>query len=157
MNSSRPQASRLDSFKSSISQDWKTMMKYIIAVAMLFMVTTMASGTMWLYQEPDYLQMGNQFTTPFFKPANLSPFEIINAPYFPLLGEGFYTSAAPVSSKSPQPTVQIKSSGKLDVTPPFIDFSGNFENNLEYAATKSSLRIGQGNGSATLNAPWMIK
>jgi hypothetical protein len=133
------------------------MTKHFIAVAMLFMVTTMASGTMWLYQEPDYLQMGNQFTAPFFKPANLSPFEIMNAPYFPLLGEGFYTSAAPVSSKSPPPTVQINSSGKVDVTPPFIDFSGHFENNLKYATSKSSFRIGQGNGSATLNTPWMIK
>ncbi len=133
------------------------MIRHLVIIALLFMAASMASGTMWLYQEPDYLHTGIQFTTPFFKPANLSPFEIINAPYFPLLGEGFYTSAAPVTSKSLQPTVEIKSSGKVEATPPFIEFSGNFEKNLKYAATKSSFRIGQGNGSSTLNMPWMIK
>jgi hypothetical protein len=133
------------------------MIKHLVIIGLLFMVISAASGTMWLYQEPDYLQMGTQFTMPFFKPANLSPFEIINAPYFPLLGEGFYTSAAPIAPKSSQPTVEIKSSGKVEVAPPFIEFTGNFENNLKYATTKSSFRIGQGNSSATLNAPWMIK
>jgi hypothetical protein len=146
-----------DIFKSPISQDWKTMMKHLVIIAMLFMVASMASGTMWIAQEPDYLQIGTQFTTPFFKPTNLSPFEIINATYFPLLGEGFYTNAAPVTSKSSQPTVEIKSNGTVQFTPPLMEFSGNLENNLKYATAKSSFRIGQGNGSATLNAPWMIK
>lgn len=133
------------------------MIKHLAMITMLLALSGISSGTMWLYQEPDYLQMGTQFTTPFFKPINLSPFEIINAPYFPLLGEGFHTSAAPITSKSLQPTVEIKSNGKVETAPPFIDFTGSFENNLKYAITKSSFRIGQDNQSANLSTPWMIK
>jgi hypothetical protein len=146
-----------DIFKSSIRKDWKTMMKHLAIIAVFLTAASIASGTMWLSQEPDYLQIGGQFTAPFFKPTNLSPFEIINAPYFPLLGEGFYANAAPVTQKSLQPTVEIKSSGKVEMTPPFIDFTGHFENNLRYATTKSSFRIGQGSSSAALNTPWMIE
>lgn len=133
--------------------------KYLIATAILCITATAVSGTMWENQVPDFLQMGSgyQFTTPIFKPTELSPFEIINAPYFPLLGEGFYTSAAPLQPTTLKPTVTINSTGNVDATPPFMDFSGNFENNLKYAESKSSLRIGQGSSSATLNTPWMVK
>jgi hypothetical protein len=133
------------------------MIKYLITFAMLCSVIIAASGTIWLNQEPDYLQLGSQFATPLFKPANISPFEIINAPYFPLLGEGFYTNTAPLQPKSQQPIAKINSSGIINDAIPIMDFSGNFENNLKYAASKSSLRIGQGSSSTTLNTPWLIK
>ena len=138
-----------------------TKIKYLITIAILSAIATTVSGTMWENQIPDFLQMGAQsqyqFTAPIFKPAELSPFEIINAPYFPLLGEGFYTGAAPLKQTTLNPTVTINSTGKVDAIPPLMDFSGNFENNLKYAESRSSLRIGQGGSSATLNTPWMIK
>lgn len=138
-----------------------TKIKFLITIAILTAVATTVGGTMWENQMPDFMQMGAQsqyqFTAPIFKPAELSPFEIINAPYFPLLGEGFYTSAAPLKQTTLNPTVTINSTGKMDSTPPLMDFSGNFENNLKYAESRSSLRIGQGSSSATLNTPWMVK
>jgi hypothetical protein len=133
--------------------------KYLITIAILSAIATTVSGTMWENQVPDFLLIGSQyqFTTPIFKPTELSPFEIINAPYFPLLGEGFNTSAAPLKPTTQNSTVTINSTGKVDAVPPLMDFSGNFENNLKYAESKSSLRIGQGSSSATLNTPWMVK
>jgi hypothetical protein len=136
-----------------------TKIKYLITIAILSAIATTVSGTMWENQVPDFLQMGSQypFTAPIFKPTGISPFEIINAPYFPLLGEGFYTSAAPLKPTTQNSTVTINSTGKVVSTPPLMDFSGNFENNLKYAESKSSLRIGEGSSSTTLNTPWVIK
>jgi hypothetical protein len=136
-----------------------TKIKYLITIAFLCAIVTTVNGTMWENQVPDFLQIGPQFqfTAPIFKPTELSPFEIINAPYFPLLGEGFYTSAAPLQPTTQKPTVTINSTGKVETIPPLMSFSGNFENNLKYAESKSSLRIGEGSSSATLNTPWMIK
>lgn len=133
--------------------------KYLITIAILCAIATTVSGTMWENQVPDFLQVGAQFqfTAPIFKPTELSPFEIINAPYFPLLGEGFYTNAAPLHPTTKNPTVTINSTGKVETIPPFMSFSGNFENNLKYGESKSSFRIGQGSGSTTLSTPWMIK
>lgn len=138
-----------------------TKIKYPITIAILCAIATAVGGTMWENQVPDFLLIGSgspyQFTAPIFKPTELSPFEIINAPYFPLLGEGFYTSAAPLKPTTQNPTVTINSTGKVDSTPPLMSFSGSFENNMKYAGSKSSLRIGQGSSSTTLNTPWMIK
>jgi hypothetical protein len=136
-----------------------TKIKYLITIAILCTITMMVSGTMWENQMPDFLQIGIQFqfNAPIFKPSGLSPFEIIKAPYFPLLGKGFYTSAAPLQSTTQKPTETINISRKVNVVPPLTDFSGNFENNLKYAESKSSLRIGQGSSSATFSTPWMIK
>lgn len=133
--------------------------KYLITIAILCAIATTVSGTMWENQVPDFLQVGSQFqfTAPIFKPTELSPFEIINAPYFPLLGEGFYTNAAPLHPTTKNPTVTINSTGKVETIPPFMSFSGNFENNLKYGESRSSFRIGQGSSSTTLSTPWMIK
>jgi hypothetical protein len=133
--------------------------KYLITIAILFAIAATVSGTMWENQMPDFLQIGfqYQFTAPVFKTTELSPFEIINAPYFPLLGEGFYTSAAPLQPTTNKSTVTINSTGSVNAIPTLMSFSGNFENNLMYGASKSSFRIGQGGSSAALNAPWMVK
>lgn len=133
------------------------MIKGSFVLAIMIVLMGFASGTNWLNQEPYYLQIGSQFTTPFFRPVNLSPFEIINAPYFPLLGEAFSFSAAPIEPKTSKPTVEIRSNriGKSLLLN--SDFSGSFENNLRYAIGKSSLRIGQNSNSTTLNVPWLVK
>lgn len=147
--------------KSSADTNYNTMtkIKYLITIAILSAIATTVSGTMWENQVPDFLQMGSQshFNAPIFNPTGISPFEIINAPYFPLLGEGFYPSSAPLKPTTQNSTVTINSTGKVVSIPPLIDFSGNFENNLKYAESRSSLRIGQGSSSATLNTPWIIK
>ena len=98
--------------------------KYLITIAILCAIATTVSGTMWENQMPDFLQIGSQyqFTAPIFKPTELSPFEIINAPYFPLLGEGFYTSAAPLQPTTQNPTVTVNSTGKVDAIPPLDGF-----------------------------------
>ncbi len=128
------------------------MMKYLLAVGMLMILAGTTTGTMWLYNE-DFLMLGPQPSSSSFTPANITPFEIINAPFFPLLGESFYKNSLPVQVKSSANTVEIGSTGAKPMAPVRITFSGNPENNLKYAEQKSSLRVG-GSGSWTnLNVP----
>ena len=128
------------------------MMKYIIPIAMLFMLAGTALGTMWLYDDPAFFQIGSQAQVASYKPANISPFEIINSPYFPLLGQGFYFNAIPVKLSNSTDAIQIGSSGNIALSPTPVTFGGHLENNLKYAMGKSSLRIGQQGSWTTLNA-----
>jgi hypothetical protein len=130
------------------------MMKYLIPIAMLLILGTTASGTMWLYNA-DFFMLGPQPSAASFKPASLSPFEIINAPFFPLLGEGFYTDPIPLQLRNATTAVEITST-KSTAYPVMATFSGNFENNLKYAQSKSSMRIGEGGSWNSLNVPGLI-
>jgi hypothetical protein len=130
------------------------MMKYLIPIAMLLILGTTASGTMWLYNA-DFFMLGPQPSAASFKPASLSPFEIINAPFFPLLGEGFYTDPIPLQLRNATTSVEI-TSAKSTAYPVMATFSGNFENNLKYAQSKSSMRIGEGGNWNSLNVPGLI-
>jgi hypothetical protein len=130
------------------------MMKYLIPIAMLLILGTTASGTMWLYNA-DFFMLGPQPSAASFKPASLSPFEIINAPFFPLLGEGFYTDPIPLQLRNATTAVEITST-KSTAYPVMATFSGNFENNLKYAQSKSSVRIGEGGSWNSLNVPGLI-
>jgi hypothetical protein len=130
------------------------MMKYLIPIAMLLILGTTASGTMWLYNA-DFFMLGPQPSAASFKPASLSPFEIINAPFFPLLGEGFYTDPIPLQLRNATTAVEITST-KSTAYPVMATFSGNFENNLKYAQSKSSMRIGEGGNWNSLNVPGLI-
>jgi hypothetical protein len=130
------------------------MMKYLIPIAMLLILGTTASGTMWLYNA-DFFMLGPQPSAASFKPASLSPFEIINAPFFPLLGEGFYTDPIPLQLRNATTSVEITST-KSTAYPVMTTFSGHFENNLKYAQSKSSVRIGEGGSWNSLNVPGLI-
>jgi hypothetical protein len=130
------------------------MMKYLIPIAMLLILGTTASGTMWLYNA-DFFMLGPQPSAASFKPASLSPFEIINAPFFPLLGEGFNTDPIPLQLRNATTAVEITST-KSTAYPVMATFSGNFENNLKYAQSKSSMRIGEGGSWNSLNVPGLI-
>ncbi len=145
------------------------MRRYIIPIAMLFVLAGLSSGTMWLYTDPTFfsgLPSGTTATSfgyqsqssPIgtFKPLDLSPFEIINSPLFPMLGHGFSINTSSGQDQSKTTVVSLGSSGKLDSTPPQITFSGGMENNLKYAESKSSLRVGQGGTWANLNNPGLI-
>lgn len=129
------------------------MMKYLTSMAMLFMLAGTALSTMWLYDDPSFFQMGTGFSAPMFKPGAISPLEIVNAPYFSMLGQGFYTDAIPVQIRNSSNVIEIGSSGKLNAAPVQITFGEHLENNLKYAQTRSSLRVGQQGGWATLNIP----
>jgi hypothetical protein len=131
------------------------MMKYLIPIAVFLMLAGTAWGTMWLYNDPDFFQTGSQPQAGSFTPSSLSILEIVDAPYFPLLGQGFYTDAIPVQIKNDSNTVQI-SSGIKATAPVQITFGGNLENNLKYAQTKSSLRIGTEGTWGTLNTPGVL-
>jgi hypothetical protein len=131
------------------------MMKYLIAVAMLLILGGTTCGTMWLY-DGDFFMLGPQYAASSFAPQNITPFEIINAPFFPLLGETFYKNPLPVQVKSTASTVEIGSTGTRPTAPVQVTFSGNLENNLKYAQSKSSLRIGKEGSWASLNVPGVI-
>jgi hypothetical protein len=144
------------------------MTKYIISIAILLMLAGMASATMWLYTDPTFFTVGAQSPNAenyqlhlfdsgsssdmgTFRPANLSPFEIINAPFFPLLSGGFGNSTENMT----QP-IEIRSTGGMDVTPLPLTFNGGMENNLKYAQSRSSIKIGQNGGWTNLDTPWLV-
>ncbi len=131
------------------------MMKHLIPIAMLLILGTTASGTMWLYND-DFFMLGPQISAASFKPASLSPFEIINAPFFPLLGEGFYKDPIPMQLRNATTSVEITSTGKLTADPVLATFGGHLENNLKYAEAKSSVRVGAGGSWTSLNVPGLI-
>jgi|GEM_PF-256715 hypothetical protein len=151
------------------------MKRYLIPI-MIILLAGAASGNIWLNDESLYLMDTTHFVTPYFKPANMSPFEIIDAPYFGLVGANLgsiqtISSEQPVSlggsettstnsatSSTSSAPVFIKST-PAETAPPHVDFSGNLENNLHYAESKSSLRVGQayGAGWTNLQNPWLIK
>jgi hypothetical protein len=119
------------------------MMKYAIAVAVLLMLAGTGLATMWLYDDPMLFQMSYPSQAASFKPADISILEIIDAPYFPLLGQGFYSNAIPVELSNNTNAVQIGGKGSVSNFPASITFGGHLENNLKYAQSKSSLRVGE--------------
>jgi hypothetical protein len=131
------------------------MMKYLIAVAMLLILGGTTGGTMWLY-DGDFFMLGPQRAPSSFSPDNITPFEIINAPFFPLLGESFYRNPLPVQVKGADNMIEISSTGEKATAPVKLTFSGHLENNLKYAQSKSSLRIGAEGSWTSLDVPGVI-
>jgi len=131
-------------------------MKYIIPIAMLFILAGGAWGTMWTYDDPSFFQTGSSSQAGNFIPASISILEIVDAPYFSLLGQGFYTNALPVQLSNSSNTVQISSIGAKNASPTQVTFGGHLENNLKYAQSKSSLRIGKEGTWTTLNIPGVL-
>jgi hypothetical protein len=133
------------------------MMRYTIAVAVLLILSATGLATMWTYDDPMFFQTGSyKSTNTFFKPADTSILEIVNAPYFPLLGLSFYTEAIPVKLTNSTNTVQIgsKGAGTLSIVP--VTFGEHAEDNLRYAQGRSSLRIGPQGSWSTLNTPGLL-
>jgi hypothetical protein len=132
------------------------MMKHLIPIAMLFLLAGTCWGTMWLYDDPAFMQLGSSLQTASFRPANVALLEIVNAPYFPLLGQGFYNDAIPLQLGNASNVIQIGSKGSTAASPIPITFGGHLEDNLRYAQSKSSLRIGQQGTWNTINTPGVL-
>jgi len=122
----------------------EAMAKHIAALAVLLMLSTSAIATMWTYHDPMLFQAG--YPNPSSRPADLSLMEIVKSPYFPLLGQSFYSNALPVNLTNSTNTIQIGSKGAGTLGPIPVTFGGHLEDNLRYAQGRSSLRIG-GEGS----------
>jgi hypothetical protein len=131
------------------------MMKHVVLIAMLLILGGTASATMWLYNA-DFFMLGPQSTGASFKPASLTPFEIIDAPFFPLLGEGFYKDPIPMQLKNTTSAVEITSTGNLPTEPVRLTFGGHMENNMKYAQSRSSMRVGNGGSWNTLSFSGLI-
>lgn len=129
------------------------MMKYLIPVAILFILAGSAMGTMWLYNDPTFFQMGTPTQSAAFKPANMPALEIADVPNFPLLGQGFYNDAIPVKLTNSSSTTQIGSKSPIAFQPITVTFGGHLENNMKYAQSRSSLRVGAQDSWTTLNTP----
>ncbi|MCX6672246.1 MAG: hypothetical protein NTY37_00490 [Methanothrix sp.] len=132
------------------------MMKYTIAVAVLLMLAGSGLATMWLYDDPMFFQMSYPSQVASFKPADISILEILDAPYFPLLGQSFYSDAIPVKLRNNTNTVQIGSKAPGSMSPISVTFGGHLEDNMKYAQSKSSLRIGSQGSWSTLNVPGVL-
>ena len=127
------------------------MAKHIAALAVLLMLSTTAIATMWTYHDPLLFQAG--YPNPISRPADLSLLEIVKSPYFPLLGQSFYSNAIPVNHSNSTNTIKIgsKGAGGLGAVP--VTFGEHLEDNLRYAQSRSSLRIGGEGSWNSLNAP----
>ncbi|OPY54818.1 MAG: hypothetical protein A4E49_00829 [Methanosaeta sp. PtaU1.Bin112] len=132
------------------------MMKYSIALAVLLMLAGTGLATMWLYDDPMFFQTNYPAKVESFKAADMSILEIIDSPYFPLLGQSFYTSAIPVKLSNNTNTIQIGSKASSAMSPVQVTFGGHLEDNLKYAQSKSSLRIGSQGSWGTLNTPGVL-
>jgi hypothetical protein len=120
------------------------MANHIALLAALLMLSTSAMATMWTYHDPMIFQTG--YSNPISRSADISLMEIVKAPYFPLLGQSFYSNALPVNLTNSSNTIQIGSKGAGTLGPIPVTFGGHLEDNLRYAQGRSSLRIG-GEGS----------
>jgi hypothetical protein len=134
----------------------EAMMKYTIAVALLLMLAGTGLATMWIYDDPMFFQINPTSQVASFKPANTSILEILDTPYFPLLGQSFNSNAIPVMLSNNTNTVQIGSKGTGSMSPVSVTFGGHLEDNLRYAQSKSSLKIGQQGTWSTLNTPGLL-
>jgi len=129
------------------------MIKYTILVAVLLMLAGTGLATMWLYDDPMLFQTSYPSHVTSFKPAGISILEILDAPYFPLLGQSFYSNAIPVKLSNNTNTIQIGSKSSGSMSPISVTFGGYLEDNMRYAQSKSSLRIGTQGSWSTLNVP----
>ena len=125
------------------------MEKHIAPLALLLMLSTSAMATMWDYHDPMIFQTG--YTNPISRSADISLMEIVKAPYFPLLGQSFYSDAIPVNLSNSSNTIQIGSHGVGTLGPSPVTFGGHLEDNLRYAQSRSSLRIGGEGSWSSLN------
>ena len=120
------------------------MANHIALLAVLLMLSTSAMATMWTFHDPMIFQTG--YSNPISRSADISLMEIVKAPYFPLLGQSFYSNARPVNLSNSSNTIRIGSKGAGALGPIPVTFGGHLEDNLRYAQGRSSLRIG-GEGS----------
>lgn len=104
---------------------------------------------MWAYHDPMIFQTG--YTNPISRSADISLMEIVKAPYFPLLGQSFYSDAIPVNLSNSTNTIKIGSKGAGTLGPVPITFGEHLEDNLRYAQSRSSLRIGGDGSWSSLN------
>jgi hypothetical protein len=132
------------------------MLKYTIALAVLLMLAGTGLATMWLYDDPMFFQMNYPAKTGSFKAADISILEILDAPYFPLLGQSFYNNAIPVKLSNNTNAIQIGSKAPGAMSPIPVTFGGHLENNLKYAQSKSSLRVGSQGSWGAINAPGVL-
>jgi hypothetical protein len=132
------------------------MMKYTIALAVLLMLAGTGLATMWTYDDPMFFQMNYPVKTGTFTAADISILEILDAPYFPLLGQSFYYNAIPVKLSNNTNAIQIGSKAPASTSPVQVTFGGHLEDNLKYAQSKSSLKIGSQGSWGTLNTPGVL-
>ncbi len=132
------------------------MMKYTIALAVLLMLAGTGLATMWTYDDPMFFQMNYPVKTGTFTPADISILEILDAPYFPLLGQSFYYNAIPFKLSNNTNAVQIGSKAPASMSPVQVTFGGHLEDNLKYAQSKSSLKIGSQGSWGNLNTPGVL-
>ena len=124
------------------------MIKHLISAAMLLMLAGTALGTMWLYDDPLSFPISPYHSAnSAFNITDTALTRIAGFTYYSTLGEDFYMRAIPVNYTNATNSVMIGSTGKG--TASFLNsptFDGHAENNLLYAKSKSSFRVG-GQGS----------
>ncbi len=125
------------------------MIKYLISAAMLFMLAGTTLGTMWLYDDPvSFPYSPHQSANTGFNLTDTALIKIAGFSYYSPLGEDFYMRAIPVNYSNATNSVMIGSAQKGTasfMTSPTFD--GHAENNLQYAESKSSFRVGSSQGT----------
>jgi len=132
------------------------MMKYTIVLAVLLMLAGTGLATMWTYDDPMFFQTNYPAKAATFTAADTSILQILDSPYFPLLGQSFYHNAIPIKLSNNTNAIQIGSKAPASMSIAPVTFGGHLEDNLKYAQSKSSLKIGSQGSWGTLNTPGVL-
>jgi hypothetical protein len=128
-------------------------MKHNTSIALILSIIGIASATQWTYDDPTFFQQGPGLGMGLLSAGNISPLEIINSPYFSIMGKGYFPIWLQQKPNNTSLDVEIKSTGNQQLVPPLMSFDANQEKNLGYAQ-KSSFRVGKAENWNTLNGPY---
>jgi hypothetical protein len=142
--------------------------KYIIPIIIISAFIGTSSSNFWSDQDTTTGLSEGGFYSPVFKPANQTPVEIIQSPFFRYVGEeaslgtGVNATAASAGSGIANVTTSnstiyvISSKGNTSTAQMSLDFNGGVERNLRYAENSSTIKIGQDGKWVPVSLPWMV-
>ncbi|HQF16936.1 MAG: hypothetical protein A4E45_01524 [Methanosaeta sp. PtaB.Bin039] len=132
-----------------------------VAIVLMLAASTGIVSADWIVSPSTHQDVGNYFAQPYYF-INFSGYQLSDG-YHPLLGQTFIAKPMPLGKSSLSAPVRtglqpvaLGMVAKSSAIPYGQTFSQNWENNLQYAQTRSSLRIGQGSNWSTISTPWLI-
>jgi hypothetical protein len=130
-------------------------MKYLVIIPALVLLAGLGVGTPWLFSDPDFMQ-GSKFYPAAFQPGSVTALEVVASPMFSLIGQGFDYKVLPRPWEGAENATVLVGSRKASTSPPPISFDDFEEKSLNYARTKSSLRVANNGTWTPLDVPGLL-